>query len=586
MSRKGQSPEDKRMRLADISADERFLLQEEQKRMAIGRTDPVFFGEYFLGLKFTDKQKIWLWLTTKTQIARAYELAKSIGHILPSLEELQKHPFKKNILAPCNRFGKTLVTAVKHVWMNFYKIGVVGKPSDIDKVRYGTLNLSPHSLQVDAAYRYIIDFFNDRFLYKWTDERTGETVMVRNFCRIKSFLVDHKDVKREIVFSNNTKVKGAPTGEDQASSIAGTDWFYISYDEAPQSSHLEEELPAKILSRLLDSGGPLDIIGTPEVDKPSQAYYYRICKDGMVLDNGYFTMTGGITDNKFLGREGTQDVLEAIRTTDPNKYRQVAFGEFITVGGKLFDSVAINQLWDRSLSFIPVGIPGRMYLIAIDWGYADDGDPSVIYILDITEATKHENTDKDGIIYYTIAYHEEIQGGDPYVTLARVRILQQDFCDAQMIHDSTSMGGTIISKMLRSMGMRKLHDFGMYKSPKEEMLFMLYRAMNRGRVQETSGDGKILEKASSFGKIRSPIIPKLESQFSSYKMKDKKLKQDEIMSLGMGIWFCERKYAKERSEVFELNILADKPEHILKRKSSGKERGIATRNISIKERTI
>jgi hypothetical protein len=152
-----------------------------------------------------------------------------------------------------------------------------------------------------------------------------------------------------------------------------------------------------------------------------------------------------------------------------------------------------------------------------------------------------------------------------------------------MIHDSSSMGGIMISKMLRSMGMRKLHDFAMQHSPKEEMLYLLYCAMNRGRVQETKEDGKIVEVVPIFGKIRSFLITKLETQLSSYRMKDKKLKQDEVMALGMGIWYCEKKYAKERTGVFVLNMLADKPEHILKRSTSSV---VATRTLTIKERNI
>lgn len=553
---------------------------DQTRAIAYGKKDPVYFGEYFLGLHFHDRQKIWLWLTTKTQIDKAIELALKVGVVLPPAEKLHAHPFLKNILSPSNRFGKTFVTAVKHSWYNFYKIGVSGPPEFVKDIRYSTLNISPHSLQVDAAYRYIVDIFQDKLIYNWQNEN-GEIVKMRNTCRIKNFLADHKQVKREIHFANNAIIKGVPTGEDQASSLAGTQFFYISYDEAPQSLHLREELPAKIQSRLIDSGGPLDIIGTPEVDKPSHAYYHRITKQGLNLDEGFFTLTGALYDNIFIGDNEKKTVLESIKQTDPEKYRQVAFGDFITSGAKLFDNVTIAQLWDNSLK-IPVGIPGNDYIIGVDWGFSDTGDPTVFYVIDYTALRDKDNSDEENKIYYKVVFREAIKGGDPYAVLARLRILQQDFNDARIIHDSSSMGGVIIKKMLREMNVRHIYDFSFSRNPKDEMLFLLVRAMNYGRQMKRQEDGTIAELNKNFGKIRSYLIPELEEQTGNYKTDDNKIEQDDVMAFGMPIWFLERKYAGHKTKVFDLNMLASKPEQILR----VAEKGVNTNSFTIKERII
>lgn len=566
--------------LQAVEPDLRKQVMDQTNAIARGRLDPVFFGEYFLGVRFHPLQKIWLWLTTKTQVERAYALAIQVKCELPHPEKLREHAFLKNILSPSNRFGKTFVTSIKHIWYNFYKIGVSGPPDFVKDVRYSTLNISPHSLQVDAAYRYVIDIFQDKFLYNWHDAN-GNEIKVRNACRIKNFMVDFKQTRREIVFANNSTLKGVPTGEDQASSLAGTQFAYISYDEAPQSLHLRQELPAKIQSRLIDSGGPLDIIGTPEVDKPSHAYYHRIVKQGLNLDNGFFTLTGALTDNIFIGDSEKQAVLESIKQTDPEKYRQVAFGDFITSGVKLFDNTAIGRLWMEGL-YIERGLPDRDYIIDIDWGFSDTGDPTVIYVIDYTELRGKQNSDKENTVYYKVVYRESIKGGDPYAVLARVRILQQDFNDSKIIHDSSSMGGVIIKKMLREMNIRHLYDFVTAKTPKDEMLFMLVRAMNYGRRTEQDEEGIVHEVNPNFGKIRSYLIPDLEDQMGIYKREDKKLEQDEIMALGMGIWYLERKFAGHKTKVFDLNILADKPEQILK----VADKGIKTTNVTIRERII
>ena len=453
--------------------------------IARGRKDPILFGQEMLGLQFHDSQKIWLWITTKTQIRKAVELAIKEEIQLPLIEDyktaldidaivkiFENHDFLKNVLCPSNRFGKTFVTAVKHCWYNFYKIGMHGDPKQIRTARYSTLNISPHSLQVDAAYRYIIDIFQDKFVYWWDGKR------VRNNCRIKSFLKSYKQQKREILFTNNAYVKGVPTGEDQASSLAGTQFFYISYDEAPQSLHLRDELPAKIQSRLIDSGGPMDIIGTPEVDKPSHAFYFRIVKKGLKIEDGFFTLLGTLMNNVFIRDEEKNKVLQSIRETDEEKYRQVAFGDFISTGAKLFPTPVIEQMFVGDLQ--PQGpVPGRKYLIHIDWGFSDSGDPTVIYITDYTDVQNEQGKKPEfgkPHATYKVIYHEKIKGGSPYAVLAKVKILQDDYNEAHIIHDSTSMGGTMIKKMLREMKVRNLHDFYMDKGSKDEMLFLTSRA--------------------------------------------------------------------------------------------------------------
>lgn len=555
------------------------------KAIALGRKDPVFFAEYFLGVRLHDKQKIWLWITTKTQIEKAYDLALAIGTPLPSLEDLLAHPFLKNILAPGNRFGKTVVTAFKHIWYCFYKIGATGGPEEILDTRYTTLNISPHTLQVDALYNYVVDIFADRFIF--TDPETKKKV--RNNCKIKNFLVDHRQTKRELVFSNNSKIKGMPTGEDQASGIAGTNYFYISYDECPQSLHLQEELAGKIQSRLIDTGGPLDLIGTPEVDKPSHTYYHRIVKYGLNLEKGFFTMLGGLVSNTFLGKEEKESTLESIRQTSPEKYRQVAFGDFIISGAKMFDSGAINRLWQGEYA-LPMGIGGRRYMLSADWGFSDTGDPTVFYVVDFTKLldclTQKIKEPKEPI--YFIVYRESIKGGSPYDVLARARTLQDSFNDADFIHDSSSMGGVIIKKMLHELNMRHMHDFGMLRSPKDEMLFLLSRAMNYRRKTILDKDGKMKEEYIDFGKIRSYPIPELEEQLGNYKLDDKKIEQDEVMSLGMAIWYLEKKLANHITRVFDLNILANDPEDVLRVPGEKKESKVISinQNKIIRERVI
>lgn len=498
-----------------------------------GRRDPVLFAEKLLDIKLHDGQKVWLWVTTRRCLDQAREAGiklgvfRDAGHFNELM--LQNPEMLRNILVPSNRWGKTMVTSVKHIWYNFYKIGVRGTPNLVAEKTCGTLNLSPHSNQCDAGYQYIIDILCSKFVY------VLDGVSYKNNCKIGYFFVREEKVKRKIYFFNNTSYRAVPTGEDQASSLAGTPYLYISYDECAQSLHLKAELPAKIMSRLIDFGGPLDLVSTPEVDKSSHQYFFHIAKMGNKGEEGWFTMVGKIFDNNFLGEKEVEQTLASIKATDPAKFRQVAFGEFVTTGKKMFDALVIERMWDKPYHETP--LVDHKYLISTDWGFADNGDPTVFYVLDYTLFPK-----------IRIAYRESIRGGSPFAVFAQAKLIQRTWNGAEFIHDASALGGVIIKKMLREMEIHNLIDFQASGGGKSDMLFALLVALSDGRRTETDELGKVKDLNPEFGQIRSYHIPELEEQLGNYAynpdkgVSDKKIEQDEVMALGQGVWYLMKKF--------------------------------------------
>src|SRR3990167_5211500 len=235
----GRKKDVDKMAMSEVHKD---LTPEELEfisKVKAGRKDPIYFANEILGVPLHDKQKLWLWLTTKTQTEKCYELGLKLA-IWIALEEFEKYKvfeFQKNILVPSNRWGKTLVTSVKHLWYCYYKIGVKGAPEHVGQERCGTLNLSPHSNQCDAGYQYIKDILENKFMWLDADGKShtnksliGEGTVNPN----GTFLVGENTQKRILRFLNGTTYKAVPTGEDQASSLAGTPYLYISYDECAQ----------------------------------------------------------------------------------------------------------------------------------------------------------------------------------------------------------------------------------------------------------------------------------------------------------------------------------------------------------------
>lgn len=591
----GRKTNVKKMDEKAMAKYEKSLPKEKQElllNIRAGRKDPIDFGEKILGLRFHDGQKLWMWMTTKTQLDKALEVGLKIGRWKTKEEfaaflELNSEMLK-NILVPSNRWGKTFITTVKHIWYNFYKIGVHGTPSQIGHTRCGSLNISPHSNQCQAGYDYVLDIINSKLTYSMEtkDEETGELLIesFRNECKIPDFVTGSNSQKRLISFKNGTTYRAVPTGEDQASSLAGTRYLYISYDECAQSLHLKDELPAKIMSRLIDFGGPLDLVSTPEVDKPSHQYFHHIAKLGLEGKDGWFTLVGKLPDNCFLRSKEVEAITEAIRQTDPAKYRQVKYGEFVTTGKKMFDNILVERLW---LGFNQeVAKVGHKYIISADWGFSDTGDPTTFYVLDYTEGL--EETIPRHLRKYYVVFRESIRGGSPVAILSRARILQREWNGGIFIHDSSSMGGVIIKKMLREMNMTQIQDFNA-TGDKMDMLFSLITVMSANRDTSTDQEGKVLDKNADFGRLRSYYIPDLEEQMGNYQynpdkgVTDKRIEQDDVMSLGQAVWYLERKVFKMKPKGISFNPLASSVDHIFPEKEAQK---LGIRTVTIPEKRI
>lgn len=562
--------------------------QSFMRKIRAGRSDPVYFTEVVLGVPLHDGQKVWLWVTTRTCLDKAFELGLSMGIFrdrahFDSL--ISKTNGLKNILQPSNRWGKTVVTSCKHIWYCFYKIGARGTWEQVAKLECGTLNLSPHSNQAEAGFELVENILKSQMLY------VLDGVSNHNVCLIPDFLVSSVKQSRQHNFKNGTNYKAVPTGEDQASSLAGTPRLYISYDECAQSLHLKEELPAKIMSRLIDFGGPLDLISTPETDKPSQQYFFHLCKKGLKGEEGWYTQLGKITDNVFLGAEERDKVLAEILATDPAKYRQVAFGEFVSTGKKMFEAVVIERLWDKfgvdPATLIP--IHGHQYLVWADWGFSDTGDPTVFYIIDYTQPKEFVlGRDKPR---YRVAYREAHRGASPFEMIVRARVLCREWNGAKFGHDASAMGGVMLKKMMMETGMRAVDviDFNGSGGNKADMLFAFIVAITDGRAPRVEADGKVTETKPDFGRVRSFHIPELEAQMGNYQynpekgVSDKRLEQDDIMCLGMAIWWLEKKWCRMGVKAVSFNPFAPTADKIADPK---KARPILVPSTTVPERRI
>jgi len=304
------------------------------------------------------------------------------------------------------------------------------------------------------------------------------------------------------------------------------------------------------MSRLIKYGVCLDLISTPEVDSPSHQYYFNLCKTGRDGKDGWWATGAVLDDNKFIPVKQRSRIKADLFATDRQKYRQVVLGEFITGGKRYFEVAEIAQMWglDSKIDCLP----GHKYLLSSDWGMSNTGDPSVFMIFDYTD---YQISGKIKLVN-----HETVKGGSPQMQFALLRTLYDQYTQygddgftatkPVFVMDAQALGGVMIKKFLFQL---EPHAFNIDKG---EALFILKRELSSGRsYKEDDIDGSIIEKNTDFGNIRSYFIDEFNTQLGNYHIDDKKITQDFVMCLMMGVSWIVKKVPKS-GKPLNLNPLA------------------------------
>lgn len=523
----------------DNEAKATFLKMLAQERA--WRNDIIRFAEEGLGVPLNEYQKKWLSHTTTPRALWMEKFGKNI-------EDIGGFLYGSNISAIGNQSGKTVGIAIKHIWFCKYKIGMELDEKMINTAHYSTLNISPHSRQTKACYAHIESILGSQFII----DEEGKKRLNKLSPLMSNFLAGSNVNLGELRFSNNSVMYSVPSGQDQASSLAGAQFGYISYDECSQSLHLKEELGAKILSRLIKYGVCLDLIATPEVDSPSHQYYLHIVMMGMQGKEGWWALTGmGMDDNKFIPAAQRERAKASLLATDRKKYRQVVNGEFVTSGKRFFDGKETENMW--KLAGKRNCVQGGKYLLVADWGMSDTGDKSVFMVFDYTNYTFDGRID--------LVNHEEILGGSPQMQFSLLRTLYEQYTYSTedgvtevkpiFLMDAQALGGVVIKKLLVNLKPRA------FDIDKDIALIELKNAMSKGRdYMESEIDGAIIEKNPNYGCVRSYYIEDLNQQLGIYHIEDKKLDTDYVMTLMMGVSYILLKMPKTKLGTVVINTLS------------------------------
>lgn len=444
-----------------------------------------------------------------------------------------------------NQIGKTVTIAIAHIYWNFYKVGITGTPKVIEQTRYQTLNISPISRQAQEAARYVQEILASSFTWEEEIEIDEKTIVKRfvNKCKIEWFMRGKDEQQGRFDFDNNSSMYCLSTASDQGSGLQGMQFAEITYDEAPQSHHLEQELSARIISRTAKYSGSIGLVATPDDLAKSQQYWYHLYTQAeKEMARGekpeWFLVKGIYDENKFITKDKREEYKSRLLKMSPERYKQVILGQFLASSNRMFGPEAIEGMWNLYQTSTPAE-HGHKYVCVIDWGVADAGDETVMFVADVTDLDEPR-----------IVNHFVKQGGDPVELMGAVTTFWFEYNECDVVMDTAEMGGVIFKKMLARL---KPISFG--KENKVDALFFLQmRLKNNLRPKMTAEEKALLtnEKKNATGKLKGYYIPKLESQLSNYKLDDTKIKQDWVMALCQLAWYCSKYKASRKIETFSL----------------------------------
>jgi len=497
-----------------------------------GKDGYINFAEEILGLPVSKHEGQVVWLESSTK--------------------------RINLLHPGNKFGKSLIGGVKHLYHHFTKIalkGIYHNTVDWKKLQYDTLNFGPGYEQAREILRMARDIAQGNIRIPVAYQKKYG---VTNKSMLKDWFIvkDHAEAYQlpYIEFISGGRLLGRSYDEMGAAfKMKGV--AYISGDEVADISELWTFTNGTLLPRgVAFPNFSIDYYGTPQPDGHDYMRMIEMAEEEMKRpdwkDNGmFYVQRGSMYQNPFLDA----DTVAAVeRIADPILKRQIIDGEYVETGDKYFGHERIQNAVDEQLQLIARGFPGRKYLVIGDFAGGESywADFTVIGVLDYTEEP------------YRLVGFRRFKGGE--IPIPAQYKLVEDTVYAflgkddttfkykpslvKLLIDSSALGGKNALAFLRHLSPIQ---FDATPAMKAEMLSTLKMAFDGGESEDfrrktrTRADGIVEDLNPNWGIIRIPNVPEIIAELQNYKLDDKKIKTDIVMMLGMGIHYLEMRRPKQ-----------------------------------------
>jgi hypothetical protein len=405
-----------------------------------------------------------------------------------------------NVLVPGNRWGKSTVEAMKHIWKC---VSQHDKPKGSSG--YETISIAHSADQAEIVFK--------------------EARALLSHPVTKPLVAAYRTTPFPSIRFFNGSIMHCRSAHDGGKYIDGHAYRYLSIDEAGWIDDLRTLMNGVILLRLA-GGGQVDLIGTPKGYNDLYFYFER----GRRKVKGYYAQRGSIYDNPHLAKEDLEERDRLLATGDKKLREQALFGEFVDFAGLAFTRDQLDQAIDLDMPQETPWKEGHRYVVAADLGRIQDF--TVITVLDITERpwrlVKYVRLNKVAweVIYETI------------------RNVINDYHVREAYIDASGPGGDVVEEELIK---REIPVFGIKmssKAGKTDLINTLQNALDEGRqvvgsYESVDEDGRVTvhpsleEPGGSWGALRLPPIVQLMDELNLYRFDDKKLVQDSVISLAL-----------------------------------------------------
>lgn len=413
-----------------------------------------------------------------------------------------------NTLVPGNRWGKSTIIAIKHIWHAVFKVGITTKSvAEWQAAEYQTISVAMSADQAAIVFKEIKKLLKDSPL----------SILVKAI-RSTPFPAIH--------FANGAIIN-CRSAHDDGKYIDGHAYRYLSIDEAGWIVNLKSLMTNVIVMRLA-GGGSIDLIGTPKGYNDLYFYYER----GQRGLKGYYSQRGSIYDNPFLPYEDIKMRDDLLASADPKIREQVLNGEFVDYSGLAFTRDQRDNAFDPSLPHYVPYVEGHKYVVAADLGRQTDF--TVICVLDITTRPWH-------LVSYTRL--NKVAWEEIYATMDRIR---KEYKARFIRIDATGPQGDVIEEEMTKRKIPVEAYKTSTKAAKLELINILQTTLDEGRqvvgeYEQTGDDGitfkhPILEPPNegNWGLLRLPCIAQLMDEFGIYSLDDKNIQfTDSVIALAL-----------------------------------------------------
>jgi hypothetical protein len=445
-------------------------------------TDPVLFANTFLPKKPHPGQARWL--------------VNSTANI--------------NTLVPGNRWGKSVIGAIKHIWHCIFKVGIKAKTvAEWKAAEYETISVAMSADQAAIVFKEAKKLLKDSPL----------KVLVK---AMRSTPFPH------IIFANGA-IMHCRSAHDDGKYIDGHAYRFLSIDEAGWIPNLKALMTNVIVMRLA-GGGSIDLIGTPKGYNDLYFYYER----GQRGTPGYFSMRGSIYDNPHLPREDIEMRDRLLASADPKIRRQVLDGEFVDFTGLAFTRDQRDNAFDPAMPHHVDYVDGHRYVAA--WDLGRQTDFTVGCVLDITERPWK-------LVSFTRL--NKVAWEEIYSTIDRVA---KEYHVKWSRIDATGPGGDVIEEELTKRKIQVDPHKTSSRANKLDIINGLQAALDDNRqvvgMSETVDDNgqtirhPILEGPGegNWGLLRLPCVSQLMDEMGIYSIDDKNIPfTDSVISLALAV---------------------------------------------------